>query len=145
MRSLRYCFFVAMALCLTACNKGPKPIVYGKEECAFCKMTIMDKRFGCQVMNTKGKAWSFDDLVCLAGFQKSGIVPLAEVGGTYVADFLGDNALHKVEEMHFVSSEAFRSPMAGNVAAFYNADSAKIYLGKFNGKDISWKEMQSHD
>jgi copper chaperone NosL len=130
---------------MTSCSKGPKPIAYGKEECTFCKMTIMDKRFGCQIMNTKGKAYSFDDLSCLVGYMQTDIIKQEDIAGIYVPDYLGDNSLHLASGLQFVASEAFRSPMAGNIAAFANADSAAEYARKMNGKKVVWNQIMKDE
>ncbi len=131
----------SFVILLISCSKGPRPIAYGKEECTFCKMTIMDKRFGCQIMNTKGKAYSFDDLSCLVGYMQTDIIQQTNIAGIYVPDYLGDNSLHLANALQFVASEKFRSPMAGNIAAFTNADSAREYAQKMNGKKVAWNQI----
>lgn len=136
-----YNIFFSFVILLTSCSKGPRPIAYGKEECTFCKMTIMDKRFGCQIMNTKGKAYSFDDLSCLVGYLQTDIIQQKDIAGIYVPDYLGDNSLHLANGLQFVASEGFRSPMAGNIAAFTNADSASEYAQKMSGKKVAWNQI----
>src|SRR5690606_23270005 len=60
---------------LQACGSdGPKPINYGKDQCAHCKMTVSDARFGCQLVTAKGRAYHFDDVQCLVAFVKAGTV-----------------------------------------------------------------------
>jgi len=55
---------------LTACSHEPDPIRYGKDACAHCKMTIMDKRFSAELITAKGKVFKFDAAECMAGFLK---------------------------------------------------------------------------
>ena len=124
-----------------SCSKGPRPIEYGKDECTFCKMTVMDKRFGCQVVNTKGKHFNFDDLSCMTGYLETGVLAAADIGGMYVPDYLGSHELLPAESLHYVSSEMFRSPMAGNIAAFSNADSASKYAGSLSGELVAWEKI----
>jgi copper chaperone NosL len=126
---------------LFACSSGPKPIDYGKEECAFCKMTIMDKQFGCQVVNTKGKHYNFDDLSCLVGYLDTEIISKADIGAIYVPDYTGNHELMPGANMHFVGSEMLHSPMAGNVAAFVSKDSAQKYAGALPGKLVTWENI----
>lgn len=130
---------------ITGCSTGPQPIEYGKAECSFCKMTIMDKRFGCQVVNTKGKPYHFDDLSCLTGYLDADILTPSDIAGIYVPDYLGKNELLKAEKLFFVASEKFRSPMAGNVAAFANKDSANSYATKMNGILVDWDGLRNHE
>ena len=37
---------VLFMLALQACNPESKPIVYGQDKCEFCRMSIVDQRFG---------------------------------------------------------------------------------------------------
>ena len=54
--------FISMALLLlNGCSKGPKPIDYGNDGCHFCKMTIVDKIHGSELITEKGKVFKFDD------------------------------------------------------------------------------------
>jgi copper chaperone NosL len=130
---------------LTGCSTGPQPIEYGKAECSFCKMTIMDKRFGCQVVNTKGKAFHFDDLSCLTSYLDAETITEPDIAGIYVADYLGNNALLDAEKLFYVASEMLRSPMAGNIAAFASKDSADNYATKMNGTMTDWNKVKNHD
>jgi copper chaperone NosL len=130
---------------LSGCSSDPQPIEYGKAECSFCKMIIMDKRFGCQVVNTKGKPFHFDDLSCLTGYLDTDIISKTDIAGIYVPDYLGNNELTEAEKLSYVASELFRSPMAGNVAAFTNKDSAKSYASKMNGTIADWERIKNHE
>ena len=47
-----------MALLAVACSPKAEPIDYGKEECAFCKMTIVSPQFASEVVTQKSKAFS---------------------------------------------------------------------------------------
>ena len=136
---------IIIATVLSGCSKGPKPIAYGEAECTFCKMTIRDKRFGSQIVNTKGKPFSFDDLSCMVGYLKTEIISQKDMEGMYVPDYLGTNTLLPAESMHFVASETLRSPMGGNIAGFSVADSAKAYAEKLNGKLVTWNDIVTHD
>lgn len=138
-------FLILSASVLFGCSKGPKPIAYGEAECTFCKMTIMDKRFGCQLVNTKGKPFSFDDLSCMVGYLKTEIISQKDKEGMYVPDYLGANTLLPAKSLHFVASETLRSPMGGNIAGFSMADSAKAYAEKLNGKLVTWNDIVKHD
>jgi copper chaperone NosL len=133
MMTIRLILLLMMAG-LFGCSAGPKPIDYGKEECAFCKMTIMDKQFGCQVVNTKGKHFNFDDLSCLVGYLLTDIISADDIGAIYVPDYTGSHELIQGDRMHFVESEMLHSPMAGNIAAFSNKDSAQHYAASLKGK-----------
>jgi copper chaperone NosL len=124
-----------------SCSKGPKAIDYGRDECTFCKMTIMDKRFGCQIVNTKGKHFNFDDLSCMIGYLETGVIARPDIGVMYVPDYLAENNLLPAEGLFYVASEKLHSPMAGNVAAFSIADSAAKYAESLPGQLTTWDKI----
>jgi hypothetical protein len=55
-------------LLLPGCDSGPQPINFGKDSCAECNMTIVDKRFGAEFVTGKGKVFKFDDVNCMVEF-----------------------------------------------------------------------------
>jgi copper chaperone NosL len=130
---------------LVSCQSGHVPIDYGKIECVFCKMIIMDKRFGCEIINKHGKAFMFDDLSCLFSYKNSAIRPASIIKAIYIPDYLGDHTLSKANTLYYVASEMFKSPMAGNVAAFSNKDSAEVYAKKYKGQLTTWNKINKHD
>ena len=46
---------------LTGCNPKPEKIAIGKDACAECKMTIMDPKFGGEIVSKKGKVFKNRD------------------------------------------------------------------------------------
>jgi len=127
---------------LWSCNTEPDPIQFGRDECADCRMTLTDKRFGAEIMTKKGKSCKFDDLNCLAHFKKTGAVPEAEIAAEYVVCFDKPGTFLKAEEAFYLNGEQVRSPMRGDVAAFSSTDAlkkAKVDLG--GGKELVWEEI----
>ena len=57
-----------ITILISACSKGPQPINYGEDECEFCKMMVMDKRYGAELVTDKGKIYFFDSIECLVGY-----------------------------------------------------------------------------
>lgn len=49
----------------SAQEEGPRPIVWGQEACAHCRMHISDPRYAAQLVTHAGDAASFDDPGCL--------------------------------------------------------------------------------
>lgn len=45
--------------------EGPRPIAWGEEACAHCRMLISDPRYAAQIVTRDGAAASFDDPGCL--------------------------------------------------------------------------------
>ena len=57
---------------LFACSNGPRDINYGKDNCKFCEMKIMDDRFGSESVTENGKIYTFDSGECLLNYLKKG-------------------------------------------------------------------------
>lgn len=127
---------IAGLVMLAGCSSGPQPIHFGTDACDFCKMTIMDKRFGGELVTTKGKVYKFDDIGCIKAHIKSNN-PEATV---YLVDFAGDGQLVKSSDALLLESEQIRGPMGGRIAAFANADSFRVSLQQLNGKQTSWND-----
>jgi copper chaperone NosL len=126
-----------LAICLLSCSSGPQPINYGRDACDYCKMTIVDKRFACQWVTDKGKAFRFDDVHCLLSDGK-----LHETkGSAYVNDFDGEKLLIPAEEMSFVKSEKLQTPMGGMVAAFTKNGDAADFAKNNNGRKLTWQQV----
>jgi len=110
---------------ITGCNPKPEKIAFGKDNCAECKMTIMDPKFGAEIVTTKSKVYKFDDVHCLAIFLERRGVELSDIAQTLFVDYNNSNEFVKVSQAQFVVSSQFKSPMGGNAAAFQNETEAK--------------------
>jgi copper chaperone NosL len=131
-----------MPFILAACNKGPKAIQYGTDGCDFCKMTITDKRFGCELITQKGKIYKFDDMHCINAFLGSRFIDSADIAEIYLVDFSRPGIFISSEESFLLKSEDLRSPMGGNIAAFKEKDSMAKFILQYPGESLSWKDLQ---
>lgn len=125
---------IALASLLSSCNSDPKEIPYGQASCEHCKMTIMDKRFGCELVTPKGKAYFFDDLSCLTNYTKGKQGGETETGEKYVADYGGSGKLIPLHLAILIDSPSAHGPMGGTIIAFENDKDAEAYLDKHPGK-----------
>jgi copper chaperone NosL len=131
----------AIVLFLTSCNAGPEPLHIGKENCNFCKMTISDARFGAEIITHKGKLYKFDDMHCIISSIKSGVPAATEIKEIYLTDYSGKHELRKSTEMFLLKSEALRSPMNGNIAAFSSKDSLNKTTATYKGEETVWADI----
>jgi copper chaperone NosL len=135
---------VALALILAAgfagCSTEPQKIAYGKDLCDECRMTIMDPKFGAEIMTKKGKAFKFDDAHCIARFLKTGKVKGDEVGKTLFTDYESGEFV-EAGKAQFVISPQLKSPMNSNAAAFTNKKSSDEVAVMTKGKVIDWTTL----
>ncbi|MBL7858764.1 MAG: nitrous oxide reductase accessory protein NosL [Cyclobacteriaceae bacterium] len=126
---------------LFACSVKPEPIQYGKDGCFTCKMTIMDKRFGGEVVSTKGKVFKFDDANCMIGFLNSGYLEEANIAHRLVIDFNTPEKLVMAENAFYIKSDQLKTPMASQVAAFEEKSKSDSFKKEFNGIYLTWGEV----
>ena len=65
---MRSVFLLFIIILWTSCSTSVRPISYGKDACEHCRMTIMDKKFGAELITKKGKIFVFDSDECLAQY-----------------------------------------------------------------------------
>ncbi len=126
---------------LSSCTAGPEPIKTGFDNCYFCKMTISDVRFGAELVTKKGKVYKFDDVHCLLSYLKTKDTDPGNVKDYYLTNYAGAHQLIKVNTALLLKSEALRSPMGGNVAAFDNTDSLVTVQKRFPGNTLTWNDL----
>jgi len=135
---------LVMAICLN-CSVKPEPLRYSKDNCSFCKMTLVDDKFGGELVTKKGKVFKFDDIKCMISFLNSS----QEKPDSYSYELVVDYA-HAADEFDlipasdafYLQSEEVKSPMAGNVAAFKIKTEQQNYQQKWNGSVMSWNDVK---
>lgn len=122
--SIRGKFFLVLALLLLstgvvgllvlraqALPGGPRPVVWDKEACAECGMSVSDHGFAAQLQTADGQVLNFDDPGCL-------LIYLADkrpaVHAVYFHAMDGEEWLSQ-EEVAFVTTD--RSPMGFELGA----------------------------
>ncbi|MBZ5857106.1 nitrous oxide reductase accessory protein NosL [Flavihumibacter profundi] len=126
---------------LISCSTGPTEIPYGKVPCDYCKMTILDKKFGAELVTAKGKMMYFDDLHCLISYKKENHLTDKDIAGIYISDYAGSGQLVRAGEAFYASGESIHGPMGGNIAAFLHADDRNKYLGEQKAVATDWKTI----
>jgi copper chaperone NosL len=134
---------VLLCLTLVACKVEPEPLHFGKDGCHSCKMTLMDNKFGAEILTTKGKIYKFDDANCMLTFYNSGQVPTDEMKEILIIDFSKPAKLIDARNALYVRSEFIKSPMASNVAAFESNEDLKNMNAEWKGIQLSWGELQT--
>lgn len=132
--------FISFALFACQMNNGPKPIKYGKDQCAYCKMTISDQRFGTQLQTKKGRIYNFDDVQCMLAFVKAQTVKQEEVQEFFLPDYI-TNKLLPAKNLYYLKSEELKSPMRGDIAAFENKADLEKTKATTGGEILQWNDL----
>jgi copper chaperone NosL len=128
-------------ICLQSCNTGPQPIQAGIDQCSFCKMTVSDTRFACELITQKGKVYKFDDAHCMTAFVNAPGTDKSTIKQFYLADFNENTKWLNAEDAWLLKSESLKSPMGGNTAAFANEADQKAAGANYPGTPVLWKEI----
>lgn len=129
----------AMALLMAGCSSGQPKINYGHDECAHCRMNVMDPKFGAAITTVKGRSYVFDDPGCMVPYVvNDATVAEAEVKTWYVADFAHPGTLIDATTAFYLQCPELRSPMRGNMAAFSTEADRKAAEVEFPGEDMDW-------
>jgi copper chaperone NosL len=128
-----------LAIFLVGCSIEPQPIQLGAEECSHCRMVISERQFAGQALNTKGRAFSFDAIECLAEWVRAGeTVPAADLHSLWVSDFTAPETWLRAEDAVFLHSDQVRSPMGMGLSAHGSQEAARRYQAELGGEILTW-------
>lgn len=130
-----------LILSTSACSTDPEPLIYGTDVCHFCKMTLMDKKFGAELVTKKGKVYKFDDMNCFLNFYNSGYEPIEDFKHKLVVDYANPGKLIDATNSFYLKSAVIRSPMNGQVAAFESKASMDIFKKEWKAIYLGWGEV----
>lgn len=134
---------LALLLTLTNCSVGQPEVKYGQDECAYCRMNVVDAKFAAALQTTKGRTYVFDAPECMVPFvgPKGHLVP-EEVAGWYVSDFAHPGQLIDAAQAFYLHSPELKSPMRGNVAAFASEADREEARQHFPGDVLDWSQVK---
>jgi copper chaperone NosL len=132
---------IALAgLLLAGCSAGPRPIRYGEDECAHCRMRIMDARYGAEAVTTRGRQLPMDSVECLVRWIEAGAEPARSL---WVTDFRQPNRLIAAESAAYLLSEHLPSPMGAGLTAFATRAAAETSARDYAGRVLNWPDLPS--
>ena len=129
---------LSMVLLAVACSPKAEPIDYGKEECAFCKMTIVSPQFASEVVTQKSKAFKYDAIECMLQAPQEDKIALH-----LVCDYLHENTLIDATKATYLISKEIQSPMGAHLAAFASKDEAQKVQAEKGGDLYDWAGIQA--
>jgi len=128
---------------LAACKPEGKPISYGEDKCEFCRMSIVDKQFGCEVVTRKGKVRKFDAVECMINYLDQRVEDESEINLilTNTFDFPGN--LRAATDCHYLISKNMPSPMGMYINPFVEPSEARRYQEENSGTVYKWDELRT--
>ena len=104
-------------------------------------MTLVDSKFGAEIVTKKGKIYKFDDLNCMMKFIGSGYEPDENIALQLVVDFTQPETLINAQQAFYSQSEQVKSPMASHIAAFEKKEDVERYNKEWTGVTLTWEEL----
>ena len=103
----------------------------------------MDKKFGTELVTSKGKVYKFDDAGCMVKFMKISTIQESDCKHIVLSSFDKSGGLIPFQKVYFVKSERFQSPMLGNIAAFNSEMEAQKYINSDStSKSVLWTDLK---
>lgn len=129
---------------LEGCGEsGPRAIAYGHEECAWCRMTVSDARYGAVQLTSRGRQQVFDSIECLA--QATLALEASEqeraASRSWVTDSLHPGTLVPASTARYLRSTGPGSPMGKGFRAFASASDAEREQQRNGGVTMAWDEV----
>ena len=123
-----------------SCKVEPEAIAYGKDQCSFCKMNIVDQTHAAQLVTAKGKQFKFDAIECMVNYldQNSD----EEIALLLVADYGNPGEMTEAENAAYLITPAIKSPMGANLSAFSEKNAANELQQKHAGEIYTWETLK---
>ncbi len=141
MKTFRLLQLVLGIAVLSSCKSEPKPIQYGKDGCHYCKMTIVDKIHGAELVTQKGKIYKFDAMECMLNFTDD--FGEGEIKFKLTNHFETPVELINSESAYFLISEKLPSPMGANLTSFESKEVALKAQQENGGQIYTWNELKN--
>ena len=124
----------------SSCKIEAEEIIYGKDACHFCSMTIVDNQLAAQIVTQKGRAYKFDAVECMINDLKRREGQVFSI--LLVNDYDQPGQLISAFEATYLISEEIPSPMGANLSAFLSVETADRIKEAKGGETYTWTTIQ---
>lgn len=134
------CFFIGILL-VASCSVKERPIVYGEDGCDYCRMTVMDHRYGAELVTDKGKVFTFDAAECLIEYLYHNEDKSGSARYLLVTSYTEPDQLIDAKGATYLVSKQMPSPMGAYLTSFASRETAEKYLLEKGGALYTWEEL----
>ena len=133
---------IFILLLTISCKVEPESIVYGKDQCSFCMMNIVDKTHASQYVTKKGKQFKFDAVECLVNdLNQKNEEDLAII---LVANYGNPGEMIDAKSATYLISSAIKSPMGVILSALETSEKAIELQQQYSGEIYNWESLKKH-
>jgi copper chaperone NosL len=104
-------------------------------------MSIVDKKFGCELVTDKSKIYKFDAIECLVNFVNKEGLSREKMSLLLTNTLDKPEQLIPVDQCLFVHSRKMPSPMGMYLNPVHNHEMAKEISKRNEGKLLTWDEL----
>jgi copper chaperone NosL len=131
---------VLLLLLIISCKVEPQPIEYGKDQCSFCKMNVVDKTHAAQYVTAKGKQFKFDAIECMVNDLNE--KNEEDIAILLVANYANPGEMVDAKTATYLISEEIQSPMGANLSGFSLKTKAEELQQKHGGDIYTWETLK---
>ncbi|HZP43872.1 MAG TPA: nitrous oxide reductase accessory protein NosL [Candidatus Binatia bacterium] len=128
---------VAGVVLLGRVPSGPRPLRYGVDACAECRMHLTRPGFGGELRDADGRLTTYDDVGCLlrAMLKRHGAMPEA-----WVEDHAGGGFVSLLAA-HLVRAPEAETPMGHGIVAFRDEAAADAFAAAAGGTRVALEDL----
>lgn len=134
---------VLFLLLAVACKPKEQPIQYGEDECHYCKMMIMEKQYGTELVTKTSKVYKFDSVECLIDFVEKGNVKEEDTAFVLITSYDKPGELKDARTAYYLHSKQLPSPMGMYLTAFHTKEGAEAAHKEYGGDIYNWETLKS--
>ncbi|NWF50463.1 MAG: nitrous oxide reductase accessory protein NosL [Ignavibacteriaceae bacterium] len=134
-------FIALVTILITSCSKQPQPINYGEDECEFCKMMVMDKRYGSELVSDKGKIYFFDSIECLIGYIDNKNMSRQDYSSVWVSNYADPGNIIDASKAIYLKNDELRSPMGLNALAVETKKQFDRIFNQYGGEQLKFEDL----
>jgi copper chaperone NosL len=135
---------IVSVLIQVSCSVKERPINYGTDECAYCKMIMMDHRFGAELVTEKAKVYTFDAAECLIDYLHYNTEIAQASSLLLITPYTDPNTLFDATKASYLVSGEMPSPMGAYLNAFRDLETARSFQSTKGGKIYNWEELSEN-
>ena len=123
-----------------SCKVEPQNIEFGKDQCSFCVMNIVDKTHAAQYVTKKGKQFKFDAIECMVNDLSDKNED--DLAFKLVANYENPGEMIPADSAAFIISKAIKSPMGANLSAVSSTQKAAEMQSVYTGEIYTWETLK---
>ena len=136
-------FLIFLVIILLGCKPESQPINYGSDMCEFCRMSIVDQRFGSEIVTKKGKVFKFDAVECMINYLNTRIEDESKLEFILTNTLDSPGVLVDVKECRFLISKNMPSPMGMYINPFRDGNTAEKNQKENSGEIHDWTDLRA--